>query len=91
MIRVAMDDPSAVADRHVDGAEAAAPQTLLLTVAEVERELRLGRTRVYQLLRAGEIPSIRLGNRAIRVTREDLRRWIESRYQASIGVSSPTA
>lgn len=54
---------------------------LLLTVAEVERELRLGRTRVYQLLRAGQIPHVRVGERAIRVTREDLHRWIESRQR----------
>ena len=58
-----------------------APSTLLLTVAEVELELRLGRTRVYQLLRSGEIPSVRVSARAIRVTREDLLRWVDSKYQ----------
>lgn len=55
--------------------------TMLLTVAEVERELRLGRTRVYQLLRAGEIRSVRVGERAIRVTRDDLHKWIGSRQE----------
>lgn len=52
-----------------------------MTVAEVERELRLGRTRVYQLLRNGELPYVRIGVRAIRVTREDLCRWVEARHQ----------
>jgi excisionase family DNA binding protein len=54
---------------------------MLLTVRDVELELQLGRTRTYQLLRSGEIPSVRVGERAIRVTREDLCRWIESRQQ----------
>jgi excisionase family DNA binding protein len=53
---------------------------MLLTVRDVELELQLGRTRTYQLLRCGEIPSVRVGERAIRVTREDLSRWIESKH-----------
>ena len=58
---------------------------MLLTVRDVELELQLGRTRTYQLLRSGEIPSVRVGERSIRVTREDLYRWIESKQQFRAG------
>lgn len=45
-----------------------------LTPREVASYLRIGRTLTYQLLRAGEIPSVRVGRR-IRVRTRDLIRW----------------
>jgi excisionase family DNA binding protein len=69
---------------HAIAAATAAPSrrrdgfAMLLTPREVEAELRLGRTRTYQLLRSGEIPSLRIG-RAIRVSRAALERWISDR------------
>ncbi len=69
---------------HATAAATAAPGrrgdgfAMLLTPREVEAELRLGRTRTYQLLRSGEIPSLRVG-RAIRVPRAALERWISDR------------
>ncbi len=50
---------------------------LLLTVRDVERQLQLGRTRTYELLRCGEIPVIRIG-RVVRVPRDALRQWIDA-------------
>jgi excisionase family DNA binding protein len=50
----------------------------LLTAHDLEGVLRLGRTRVYELLRSGELPVIRVG-RNIRVSRDALRRWIDER------------
>ena len=35
--------------------------TMMYTVAEVARELRLGRTRVYDLIRTRELPSVKIG------------------------------
>jgi excisionase family DNA binding protein len=44
---------------------------MLLTVAEVQKLLRLGRGKTYALIRANKIPSIRLGG-AIRIPRDAL-------------------
>lgn len=60
----------------------AARGTMLLTVRDVEAELQLGRTRTYELLRSGEIPVIRIG-RVLRVPREALHRWIDTRCLTS--------
>lgn len=43
-------------------------ERLLLTVAEAANRLRIGRSLMYELLAAGDIPSIRIG-RLRRVTR----------------------
>lgn len=51
-----------------------------MKIAEVQRRLSIGRTRVYQLLAKREIPAVRIG-RSLRVRREDLERFIEdNRY-----------
>jgi excisionase family DNA binding protein len=77
------DTPSVIAppddtSRH-DQRQGVPPRySMLLTVKEVEAELQLGRTRTYEMLRSGEIPVIRIG-RAVRVSRERLRQWIEER------------
>ena len=47
----------------------------LLTVDETIRLLRLGRTRVNQMLRSGEIPSLKLGRRRL-VRRTDLETFL---------------
>ena len=46
-------------------------QQELLTVDETIRVLRLGRTRVNEMLRAGDIPSLKIGRRRL-VRRKDL-------------------
>ena len=48
----------------------------LLTVDETIRVLRLGRTRVNEMLRSGEIPSLKLGRRRL-VRRKDLEAWLD--------------
>lgn len=50
---------------------------LLLTIKEVQDITRLGRTKVYELMRDGHLPVVRIG-RAIRVRREALEQWLES-------------
>lgn len=50
----------------------------LLTVTEAARRLALGRATTYQLVRRGEIPSIRVG-RAVRVPVHALDAWIAAR------------
>jgi excisionase family DNA binding protein len=48
----------------------------LMTVDEVIRWLRLGRTRTNELLRSGSIPSYKLGRRRL-VRRTDVEEWLE--------------
>ena len=54
---------------------------MLLTVKDLEAELQLGRTRTYELVRSGVIPTIRIG-RAVRIPRDALRRWVEAQVPA---------
>ncbi len=49
----------------------------LLTVDETIRVLRLGRTRVNEMLRAGELPSIKIGYRRF-VRRKELERFLDA-------------
>ncbi len=47
--------------------------------------LGLGRTKTYELLRSGEIPSYRIG-RIRRIRRQDVEAWLErNRFQAGDG------
>lgn len=50
-------------------------EPLLLRVDEVARALALGRSKVYELIASGELPSLTIGA-ARRVPAEALRAWI---------------
>ncbi len=54
-----------------------------LKVPEVAEFLRIGRSRAYELVGSGEIPSVKIG-RSVRVSRKELERWLEQ--QRRIGV-----
>jgi excisionase family DNA binding protein len=55
---------------------------LLLTVVEAAHQLGLGRSKLYELLAAGDIESVHIG-KARRVPREALERYVgELRSQA---------
>ena len=51
---------------------------MLLTIPQVAQALNLGRTKVYELIWKEHLPVQRFG-RAVRVSKEDLRRWLEER------------
>jgi excisionase family DNA binding protein len=51
---------------------------LLLTIPQVAQALKLGRTKVYELIWKEHLPVQRFG-RAVRVSKEDLQRWLEER------------
>ncbi len=57
-----------------------ASEQLLLTVEEAARQLGIGRTFAWQLVRKGELPVIRLG-RCVRVPRRALEAWIARQTQ----------
>ncbi len=55
---------------------------LLVRPAEAAEILGLGRSKIYQLLASGELPSVRIG-KSIRVPIEALRHWVDARIAAS--------
>lgn len=53
-----------------------------MKVPQVAEFLQIGRSRAYELVGSGEIPSVRIG-RSVRVNRKELERWLEEqRYDA---------
>ena len=60
----------------------ASPRRLVLTVPEVAAELQIPASTVYDLIRRGEIPSVRVGKR-IRVPKRRLEDWINGRHEAA--------
>lgn len=53
---------------------------LLLSVTEVAEMIGFGRTRAYELVKSGAIPSYLIDGR-IRIKRSDLDAWIDSGYR----------
>lgn len=53
----------------------------LLTVPETAKRLRLRTQRVYELIRQGELPHVRIGPNQIRVSLPALTRWLAQREQ----------
>lgn len=51
---------------------------LLLRPVEAAEIIGIGRSRVYELLASGELPSIRIGT-SVRVPVDALKRWIDTR------------
>ena len=47
-----------------------------LTVPETAQELRIPRSRAYELIAAGELPAVRIGERSIRVNRRELETFL---------------
>lgn len=64
---------------RVNGAEGGAGDHEFLKPDEVGRLLRCGRTKIYELLQTGEIPSYRVGKNRI-VRRTEVLAWL-NRHQ----------
>jgi excisionase family DNA binding protein len=60
-----------------------APQRLLLRIPEVAETLGIGRTKIYEMIATGELPTIRVG-RAVRISVTALQKWIEEREQQGL-------
>ncbi|MDQ4095126.1 MAG: helix-turn-helix domain-containing protein [Actinomycetota bacterium] len=57
------------------------PQVLgrFFTVAEVARQLRVSNMTVYRLIKAGQLPAVRVG-RGYRIRDDDVRKYLDERY-----------
>lgn len=53
-------------------------EKLLLRVTETAQLIGLGRSKTYDLIARGELPSIRIG-KCVRVPAEKLREWVNAR------------
>jgi excisionase family DNA binding protein len=58
-----------------------------LTLRQIQVILGIGSTKAYELVATGEIPSVRIG-RSIRVSRQELERWLEAQRYPNIAQSS---
>ena len=47
-----------------------------LTVPKAAQELRIPRSRCYELIQRGELPAVRIGERSIRVNRLELEKFL---------------
>lgn len=60
----------------------AVPPLLCVTPAEAAQQLNIGRTKMYRILKNGEIPSIRVGRKILIPTKE-LEAWLHRRLTCS--------
>ncbi len=51
--------------------------SMLLSIAETAAELRVSKSFLYQLAKAGVLPTVRIGHRLL-VRRSDIRRFIQT-------------
>lgn len=52
-------------------------ESSLLTIKDVQAITKLGRTTIYELMRTGEVPYLRIG-RSVRFRREALETWLKA-------------
>lgn len=57
-------------------------ERLTLSVSETAEQLGIGKNRAYDLVKSGELPSVRIG-RTIRIPYEPLKDWLESQVVRS--------
>ena len=62
-------------------------ERLLYRVEEVAEMLSLGRSKTYQMVATGALPSVRLG-RCVRIPANVLRQWIEEQFEGTMQGSS---
>jgi excisionase family DNA binding protein len=57
-----------------------------LTVPEAAEELRIPRSRCYELIQRGDLPAVRIGVRSIRVNRKELERFLLEKRRVVSGL-----
>jgi excisionase family DNA binding protein len=60
----------------MDATTPSTDERVWLTVPEAADELRIPRTRCYELIQQGSLPAVRIGERSIRVFRPELERFL---------------
>ena len=78
---------SLLSDPVAHGVSENAPARLL-TVGEVAEQLRLGRTKVYSLIKQEGLPVVRFGRR-VRISQNDLSTWLAKRKSPGTACKAP--
>jgi excisionase family DNA binding protein len=52
-------------------------EKLLLRPMEAAESIAVSKSKIYELLASGSIPSVRIG-KSIRIPREELKKWVDS-------------
>ena len=66
---------------HSDVQSASRPEPLAVSVGRATHMSGLGRTKIYEALGAGELSSLKIGNRRL-ILVDDLRNWLVRHKQA---------
>lgn len=69
--------------RWSDAARGTTRPALLLTVEEAAAELRIARRRIFELIKDGSLPSVKIG-RSRRIRRDDLLEYVAGLGRASV-------
>ncbi len=69
----------------MESSQEGTPQRLLLRIPEAAETLGIGRTKIYELIATGELPTIRVG-RAVRISVSTLQKWVETREQQGVSI-----
>lgn len=56
----------------------------LLTVMEMANVLRIGRNTAYEIIYQKNFPILKLGNKKIRIPKDELIKWIQSNTQVYV-------
>jgi excisionase family DNA binding protein len=72
-------------DKPMGSPQEGAPQRLLLRIPEVAETLGIGRTKIYEMIATGELPTVRVG-RAVRISISTLQKWVEEREQQNVPI-----
>lgn len=64
-------------------------ERLVLTIAEAAEVIGVGRTKMFEMLAAGDLPVVRLG-RIVRIPKRELEDWLRDRTEGGLttGVDS---
>jgi excisionase family DNA binding protein len=63
----------------------------LLTADDVAALLRVPRSLIYALVRRGELPAVRIGERYVRFREQAIERWLEQREEADVRSVAPSS
>lgn len=55
----------------------------LLRIPEAAAELSIGRSRLYELIQAGDIHAVKIGSRGVRIPSAELDRFVADRLEAA--------
>jgi len=59
------------------------PRPLLVRVEEAAGMLGIGRTQAWALVACGELPSVRIGKKSVRVPVDGLERWVQAHTEVA--------